>query len=68
MRELLAAAAFSILIGLVVFNARSSDDVAPTATVTEIPKLDSRGWPMLIAPAPAPSVAPASRDLFSPAQ
>ena len=66
MRNLLAALAFAIVIGLLVYNAQlaGSDPVPAAPPESPAPKIDQRRWPPLAAPAPAPSPGPAARDLF----
>ena len=66
MRNLLAALAFAVVIGLLVYNAQlaGSDPVPATLPEPPAPKVDQRRWPALATPAPAPPPGPAARDLF----
>lgn len=67
MRNLLAAFAFSVVVGLLVYNAQLATSESPPAPPPEapIPKIEQRRWVALSSPAPAPSLAPAARDIFA---
>lgn len=67
MRNLLAAFAFSVVVGLLVYNAELANFGPPPALPPEtpVPRIEQRRWAALPSPAPAPSLAPAARDLFA---
>lgn len=68
MRNILAVFAFSVLVGLLVYNAQRAgpEGAAPPAPASPIPRIESRVWPALGSPGPAPSPAAfTGRDLFA---
>lgn len=67
MRNLLAAFAFSVVVGLLVYNAQlaTSEPPPPPPPESPAPRVEQRRWSALPSPAPAPSLSPATRDLFA---